>query len=218
MTTVLCIDFDGTITNTDVLDELIIHVKGRAYLSEWINNLISKKILYPEYLHMVCEILNIGTLEFGSIETFVKTRNIIIDPMFEQLQILCAKHDIPLYIISGNFKKIIQLFVNHPHENILAHDYFICNDKIIECYDNSIDPKSMYINTYFPSDKYNVVYIGEGTSDISVVNNCNVKHMFAKKNYSLARRCDEKNYAYIPFDNLSDVVNIITNHFSSAQF
>lgn len=218
MTTVICIDFDGTITNTDVLDELIIHVKGRDYLSEWINNLISKKISYPEYLHMVCEILNIGTLEFGSVETFVKTRNIIIDPMFEHLQILCAKHNIPLYIISGNFKKIIQLFVNHPSENILAHDYFICDNKIIEHYDKSIDPKSAYINTYFPSDRYNVVYIGEGTSDISVVNNCSVKYMFAKKNYSLARRCDEKNYAYTPFDNLSDVVNIITNRFFSAQF
>lgn len=215
MKTILCIDFDGTITNTDVLDELIIYVKGRAYLTEWVNNLIRKKILYPEYLHMVCEILNAGILEFGSIENFVKTivktHNITIDPMFEQLQTLCTENNVPLYIISGNFKKLIQLFVNHPSENILAHDYFIVENKIIECYDQSIDPKSAYINTYFPANKYNVTYVGEGTSDISVVNNCNVYRMYAKHNYPLAKRCDEKNQAYIPFENLSDVVDKIKN-------
>jgi HAD superfamily phosphoserine phosphatase-like hydrolase len=213
MKTILCIDFDGTITNTDVLDELIIYVKGKLFLIEWINNLISKKISYPEYLRMVCEVLDIGAIEFGSVENFVKTivktHNITIDPMFEQLQTLCDKHNIPLYIISGNLKKIIQLFVNHPPENILAHDYFIVENKIIECYDQSIDPKSAYINTYFSNDKYNVVYVGEGTSDISVVNNCDVYRMYAKQNYPLAKRCDEKNQAYTPFENLSDVVDKI---------
>jgi len=96
-------------------------------------------------------------------------------------------------IISGSVKQLIEIFL--PNAPILAHNLRYTDQFVID-YNESIDPKSKYINQHFPPDQYEVTYIGDGETDFSVSDHCILQNLFVKENSSLMKHCQDHKIPY----------------------
>jgi 2-hydroxy-3-keto-5-methylthiopentenyl-1-phosphate phosphatase len=120
------------------------------------------------------------------------------------LQALCDKKNIPFRILSGGFKKAIT-YLLHVDENIIfSHDFEVVDNNVSFVCNKEILPKGKYLQVHFPRDKFFVVFIGDGTSDFSVIKHCNV--VFAKNKSVLESKCQLDNIDYFSFDNFNDVI------------
>lgn len=193
-------DFDGTITNIDVIDAISYKIIGAKKTDEINEKISSGELTIRDYLEVLS---GINDVEFTRIlfETITENK-ISIDPTFTSFITWCNENNIKLYILSYGFKKIISHFLpQFNRNNIFAHD--LNNTKII--YDHTIIPKCEVLNKHelFDTQPDYTIHIGDGNSDYSMINKCDI--LFAKKDSSLEKKCIELNAQFYSFNNFNDV-------------
>ncbi|MBL0332825.1 MAG: MtnX-like HAD-IB family phosphatase [Chlorobi bacterium] len=208
----LFIDFDGTISSTDIgdtfLDEFVVReplhsqlLKGDINVKEFWNSLVSQLI---------------KPITSEALTSFLE--NISIDSGFALLIELCKKNNIGIIIVSDGLDIYIKKFLELNGINSIP--FFANNAEI------SIDgklkvsfPRGSESCSCFPalckrnvllefteSDSI-VIYVGDGHSDMCAAEHSDI--IFAKKH--LAKFCNEKRLPHYPFKNLTQVTFQLNN-------
>jgi 2-hydroxy-3-keto-5-methylthiopentenyl-1-phosphate phosphatase len=197
-------DFDGTISNEDLLDKLVDHCES------------------PDFrINQECLILN-GTKDYNNVlDLFLKKFNIsfnnainilndknVIDKHFENFYNLCVKKNIPFYIVSSGIKNLITHYLPYIDDktifanNVEIDDY---NNWQLKLFMNIGINKLNIINEYEKTPK---IYIGDGLSDISIVDAVDL--LFVKNNSYLHKFCINNNKKHITFNDFNDLIQIFT--------
>jgi HAD superfamily phosphoserine phosphatase-like hydrolase len=197
-------DFDGTIAYNDLFDQLTDYCISSDFRIEMESKIINGLLNYNDVLQIFLEKFNISFDK--AIEVINNKNNIVIDPYFKDFYLKCISNNINFYIISSGIKKIIKYYLPYVNTDIIiANDVIINNDKWdLELYNNKGIYKLDFVNN--KSDDYKI-YIGDGLSDISVVDSVDV--LYVKENSYLHNYCIKNNKNHIPFKNFKDIYNII---------
>ncbi len=202
-------DFDGTITNIDLGDEIF---KEFGKLEPYISELKNGNITIKEYWIKVCKSLK-SNLTIEEIENFAITAE--IDSNFVDFAEYCKSEDWDLSIVSDGFEEYIKPILAI---NGLEKLKYSCNK--LEKFPNGFLPifsgASESCNCLSASCKRNIilsnsfeseylVYIGDGYSDFCAAEHCDV--IFAKKN--LAKYLSKNHIPYHPYSNFFDVKRIL---------
>jgi 2,3-diketo-5-methylthio-1-phosphopentane phosphatase len=203
-------DFDGTIANKDLGDELF---KELGEFEPHHTYLMNHDINIRQYWKIVC-----STLKFGTTSEIIAewSEKFDIDPYFKLFAEYCKISNIHLSIVSDGFAQYI-----NPVMNKLDLDYLpvYCNDMI---FSDVITPvfsgasescsclcasckRNVVINNV-PEDGI-IVFIGDGYSDFCAAEHSDI--IFAKK--SLAAYCNTNKIPHYPFKNFFDVKRIFEN-------
>ena len=202
-------DFDGTITNSDVLDGIITDIYSWEKYKEVETKLLTGELKYEQYLFDM----------FNNIEyniTNIPTN--LVDVKFITFYKWVIESNINFYIISSGFKKIIQHLTPYINSNLIfANDVIIdSNNKwTVELYDKisniSINKnKVIKLNNNF---NYKTIFIGDGLSDFKVMGN--VDYLFCKKNSLLHKKCIDEQCPYIEFNDFDDILKYVQNNISN---
>ena len=202
-------DFDGTITNSDVLDGIITDIYSWEKYKEVETKLLTGELKYEQYLFDM----------FNNIEyNITNIPNNLIDEKFNIFYKWVVESNIDFYIISSGFKKIIQHLTPYINSNLIfANDVIIdSNNKwTVELYDkksnNSINKNNVIklINNF----NYKTIFIGDGLSDFKVMGN--VDYLFCKKNSLLHNKCIDEKCPYIEFNDFGDILEYVKNNIST---
>ena len=224
--TIIISDFDGTITNTDLADKFIRYFEGEEVIKQLENALNNRRIDLIEFMSYICQCITheMKNIKYNHdvyklVDILVKEYNIHVDQDIFTLRKLCQSKKIEFKILSGGFKKFILYILNQnvqPTERItedilISHDFECLNNEYYKFKSNTeIIPKGKYIETKYPRDEYNVIFMGDGVSDFSVVQNCSL--VFAKENSILAEKCLKEKISFIPFKTFDEIILYITKH------
>lgn len=205
MQTIVLCDFDGTITNRDILDCILEKHLGKEATIKMSDDITNGITTIPQHMNIVCQYL--GTNPIGVLNQVIDEYNITIDLTLYTLYEMCCDKQFTFKIISGNFMPFIY-HLTHMYTNVIvSHNIVKCNDHYEFVENKIINPKYKYITQNYPKDKFNVIYIGDGISDFSVIHEC--KTLFAKKGSVLEQKCLDDKVTYIPFETLDDVTKIL---------
>jgi len=191
-------DFDGTITNRDVLDGIITEIYSFEKYKQVENELLTGELEYEKYLFDMFD---------GIKYNLSNLPNDLID-----LQQWIIKNKINFYIISSGFKKIIETLVPYINNKIIYGNDIIINDNDIwkvELYDkiNNLSINKNEIINKFKKDDFKTIFIGDGLSDFKVIGN--IDYLFCKKNSLLHEKCIKENIEFIVYENFNDILNYL---------
>lgn len=193
-------DFDGTITNNDLLDIIVDIFHEPEYRLNIDNKILNKEIEHNKALEILFSKVNISFIEAVN-KINIKCNNKVINNTFESFYNNCKTNNIPIYIISGGFKLFIKHYLPFVCEqDIYANDIYIdeTNKWNLSFITKSLD-KELIINTICNDRQYSYMkYYGDGISDVGVVNIKNI-HLYAKSKSFLEKYCKENNISYQPF-------------------
>lgn len=218
--TIVISDFDGTITS-DILDDKIHeYLSSREDANKLIKKLNDRTITISEYMTHICDkitkhICDVnGNIDYITLNKFIHevldNYNITVDYDAKELERICEINKIPFYILSGGMDKIImEVYSSQKKDikNIISHNLEIINGTVAFKCNDFINPKGKYIEENFPKDKFNVIFIGDGVSDFSVIGKCIL--LFAKKGSILERKCIRENIEHLTFETFTEVINIL---------
>lgn len=195
---VIC-DFDGTITNIDVLDMIL-----ETYVSNddpiQLNSVNNKE----QHIETLKHINNLLTNNPTILDVITKKYNVIIDPYFESVLQHCRNKKTDICILSNGLDKIIQYYLPYfDKEKIIAH----ASEKNVLNFNENLHPKSKYIDMFLRSKYDHITYVGDGTSDYSVINH--VDQLFVKRGSLLHNKCINDNIKYDSFNDFSDVIKCV---------
>ena len=204
---VVFFDFDNTITEFDVIDDMLERFsaddKWRALEEEWKKGSIGSRQCLDGQIRGI-------NITGKVLDEYLKT--IKIDPSFKEILKLCESRGIKKVILSDNFKYIISKILEN--NGIGALDIY-CNS--IEMDNGKLTPtfphtgkdcgkcahcktSNLMANT---GEDYSAIYIGDGLSDLCPSRKADL--VFAKS--TLKERLSAEKIPHVPFDNLSDVYN-----------
>jgi HAD superfamily phosphoserine phosphatase-like hydrolase len=204
-------DFDGTITHPDTLNFL-----AETYGGNEFRRAIGRRIASGE-VSLRDGILEELAVFRGSFEEnldFLR-RNIVIDPEFPGFARWCKQRNIPLTVLSGGMKEVIEQLLR-PFE--LNHVRILANHLIIDDGHWSLEfldgsdwghDKGIAIKQAH-AEGYCTVFLGDGLSDRGAAENADI--IFTKG--SLAAFCNEQNIPHLPFQSFKEV----QTHLSSFLF
>jgi len=141
---------------------------------------------------------------------YVLTSNVVLRPGFKDLVNYCAKKGYEFVIVSNGldfYIKAVLKSISVNNVKVFAAQTLFKLEGLDVRYigpDGShLDAgfKDAYVNL-FKRQGYRVVYIGDGASDVSPASQAH--HIFARD--ELLRRCQEKGWDCIPFEDFGDVV------------
>lgn len=203
--TIVFCDFDGTITNIDIYDCILETHLGKNEVVQMSDNISNHITTISQHMNIICQYL--GDNPINVLNYVVNKFEIHVDTTLYDLYNFCHKNGYMFKIISGNCGMFIKHLINVADNDIVSHNIEkdISGYKFVE--NTLINPKYKYIKRYFPKDIYNVIYIGDGISDFSVVNDCTL--LFAKNGSVLEKKCIQDKICYTGFNSLNDVVNIL---------
>ena len=203
-------DFDGTITNKDV----IISIMARFAPPIWkkiLRDILDEKTTITEGVSKLFQLIPSSKKE--EILDWILS-NIKIREGFKDFLIFLNKHEIPFIVLSGGLDFYIYELLK-PYKDLITYIY--CNkadftDKYIkvkfiyEC--NSICTKDCgmckgSIIVKYPQELK--IHIGDSITDISAAKVANI--IFARGD--LKNRLDKLGIRYIPFENFFDIKNQI---------
>jgi 2,3-diketo-5-methylthio-1-phosphopentane phosphatase len=193
-------DFDGTISNEDLIDKLVDNCLGSEFRINQESCILNGIKDYNNVLDIFLKKFN---LSFSDSLNILNDEN-VIDEDFETFYKLCIKNNIPFYIVSSGIKKIIKKYLHYVDDNLIyANDAEIDenNNWALKLFMNIGINKLNIINGYENTQK---IYIGDGLSDISIVDN--IDFLFVKKNKYLHKFCIEHNKKHITFNNFNDLI------------
>jgi 2,3-diketo-5-methylthio-1-phosphopentane phosphatase len=195
-------DFDGTITNSDVLDLMIENLYSRDKYLEMESKLINGTVGYEKYLYDMFS---------GITYDYEKINPNIVDDTFKDFYLWVVQNKIDFFVVSSGFKKLIlhllpyvkevQVFANDIKTNEVGTWDIVLFDNL----NNKTINKNLVINSLKSNNK--TIFIGDGLSDFTVMGNVDV--LFAKKNSLLHKKCIKENCPHIVFENFSDIKKII---------
>jgi 2,3-diketo-5-methylthio-1-phosphopentane phosphatase len=205
------IDFDGTISVQDVLDEMIrryaTNDSWRIIEEQWQSGLIGSRHclsaefsllrIFPDELHAF-----LGTIQ--------------VDPGFVALGRLCQERDVPLTIVSDGIEHFIrQVLGGQLLSNIAlrANSVSHCGDRLelrcphssARCHSAAAHCKCDSVRTLSRQDRSSI-YIGDGRSDLCPARSCDL--VFAKG--ALAAALEKEGRPFIRFSGLGDVHQLLS--------
>lgn len=201
MKAIFC-DFDGTITNYDLLDIIVDVFNDTKYRTDMDTKILNNEIEHNNALEILFSKVDISFNE--AINIIDKKCGIVVNSTFKNFYDDCKKNNIPVYIISGGFKTFIKYYLPYVHEqDIYANDILIEDGKWnLSFLTTKLDKKAV-IETICHNKNYsNITYYGDGVSDIGVVNMDNIV-LYVKKNSFLENYCNKHNincFSFIDFD------------------
>lgn len=194
--TISC-DFDGTITNVDVIDCILYEIIGKSE-TDSINNKITKNIIdIRSYLDKLTNISDAQLVDLLNI--VIPKYNIVVDPTFLNFVSWCNSKSIKLVILSHGIKTIIKHFIDLDEDCIISHD--LVDGKVI--YNENIIPKCKYIETITNS----IIHIGDGNSDFSMIGHSDI--LFTKQSSSLEQKCINENIQHYAFTDFEDIIEFL---------
>jgi 2-hydroxy-3-keto-5-methylthiopentenyl-1-phosphate phosphatase len=202
-------DFDGTISNFDLIDVIVEKYIGTEYLIEMNKKLSLISAEHNEYLKNTFNNINASFDEIVNLLNNYGNHN-VIDENFHMFYEWCLNNKIQFYIVSGGLKKLIKYYLPYIDEKLIySNDIHIINKKCTMTFYNKKLNKDEIVKS-LKKDKYTHIFIGDGTSDFQVIN-C-VEILFAKNNSILEKKCKNDNINYIKYNNFKDIFNyFITN-------
>lgn len=205
------IDFDGTVTTSDVGEEMFLKfgdaVKSYAIIDEWLKGKLNSKEVWLK----LCE-----TVKDFNEDNFSEFLNTIeLDPYFKDFINFCSNNKFDVMILSDGLDYYInKITAKEKIENVKI----FCNKLTIEN-NGTITPTFPFTDeecTLCANCKRNhilnssndediTVYIGDGWSDTCAAQHCDF--IFAKK--SLLKYCENHRIPYYPFNHFDDVIKIL---------
>jgi 2,3-diketo-5-methylthio-1-phosphopentane phosphatase len=212
------IDFDGTITKTDVGDALFMKFGNKQEVEKIISDLLANRISAKECWNSLCR--SIDYVDDHSLKEFIKT--IQIDKTFPGFVNFCRENNFDFFVLSDGFDYYIDIIFEK--EKLTGVKYFsnkltIENGKLVPEFPY-YDPQSRtsanckrnhIINN--SSDEDFTVYIGDGNSDKYTSQFCDF--IFAKDD--LLKFCERERITFFPFNNFNDVIEKLNTLISKKR-
>ncbi|NLT49864.1 MAG: MtnX-like HAD-IB family phosphatase [Ignavibacteria bacterium] len=201
------IDFDGTISTTDVGEEFFLKFGNKEKAREIVRRWIDKEINSRESWILLCEtIKNYIPNEF---ENFIDS--IKIDEHFKSFADLCNKNGFDIFIVSDGFNYYIDRILKNNGLDYIPRFYnrlefgekgefipvFPFPDE--ECKKCANCKRNHILNN--SGDNEFTIFIGDGYSDTCPAQFCDF--IFAKQ--SLLKFCEINRISFFPYSNFSDV-------------
>ena len=205
----MALDFDGTVTELDVVDALLVaYAQGR----EWIE--AEKAWSRGEISSASCLERQLGGVKISPKELAEFLKTVPLDPGFLALQKYLKRSRVPLIVLSDGFDLLIRNFfdlhgvrgvafrsnaLTHAASRLVPtfpHLAKSCG-RCAHCKRSSI--------AEIRSRVRRVIFVGDGLSDTCGAAAAHV--VFAKG--TLARFCEDKNIPYRPYRNLIDVLEAL---------
>jgi len=203
--TLLQCDFDGTITEEDISFLILDNFAD----GDW-------RRLLDDYQRGIITVGSFNTAAFNMVKADEETlrefveQNTRIRAGFHELLALCRKMDYRFVIVSNGLEFYINTILQMLHiENIEVFaakaEFNPCGIKAKYLGPDGDELQNDYKVTYirhFLKDKYHIIYIGNGTSDVDSARLAN--HVFATG--TMLVKCRKMKLECTPFINLNDVV------------
>jgi 2,3-diketo-5-methylthio-1-phosphopentane phosphatase len=203
-------DFDGTITQLDVTDEILAqlaHPSWQEVEQEWTRGLIGSR---------ECLERQIALVDASAEELHALIDAVPLDPAFTAFYRFTRQRGIPLYVLSEGFDYVIARILKRagmdgPVRNglqIFSSALRLEGRRLIPSFPHSAQPCEHGCGTCkaallrrFGKGKYPVIFVGDGLSDRFAVDEADV--VFAKRH--LLAYCQEHGKACRPFTTFADV-------------
>jgi len=203
-------DFDGTITQRDVTDEILAqlaHPSWREIELEWTRGLIGSR----ECLERQIALVNTSVEDLDALIDAVP-----IDPAFAAFYRFTHQRGIPLLVLSEGFDYVIARVLKRagmegPFRNgmqVFSSALRLEGRRLVPSFPHSTPPCEHGCGTCkaallrrLGEGKHPIIFVGDGLSDRFAVDQANV--VFAKR--QLLAYCQERGKTCRPFDTFADV-------------
>ena len=203
---VLFFDFDNTLTQGDLLDELIERYSPNEEWRDWEHAWAQGQLPARECLR-----LQIENMRVSRGELFDFLGRVRIDPVFVDIVHWARNRHVAVNIVSDSFQPLIShvLKSNGVEDNLLifANEVSFAGDERLMPFFPHYDPaclrsanaKARHLAPYRMNK---IIFAGDGHSDLDAALAAHV--IFAKA--SLAKELDERGTAFFPFETLEPVL------------
>lgn len=201
------VDFDGTITEQDVGEEIFLKFADKEKAKVIIDHLLNNKLSSRDCWLQLCNA--VSSIDKRELDTFIDTMT--MESSFTEFINYCSSERNELYILSDGFDYYInRIFAKNCISDILvyANKLELVDNKLIpgfphfdESCNGSANCKRNHVINH-SSDEDFTVFIGDGNSDKDVVQFCDF--IFAKDD--LLRHCEMERITFFPFNNFCDVI------------
>lgn len=203
-------DFDGTITQLDVTDQILDQLADPAWREverEWVMGLIGSR---------ECLARQMALVGCSPDELHAVIDAIAIDPNFSEFQRFTRRKQIPLYIVSDGFDYVIRRVLKRagvagPFRNgshLFASALRVDEHRLTPSFPHAPEPcdhgcatcKAAVIRAH-SKGRRPIIFVGDGMSDRFAIEAADV--VFAKR--QLLAHCREKGIPCHPFETFKDV-------------
>lgn len=211
------IDFDGTITTTDVGEAIFRQFGNTEKVNKIIEDLLSDRISARESWIELCG--SVESINKKELDDFIDQME--IDSTFTDFISFCKGNKIDHYILSDGFDYYLDRMLIHENLDVkyFANTLSFSGDKLIPSFpyldfdfSSSANCKRNHIINNSSDDDF-TVFIGDGNSDKLTVQYCDF--IFAKGD--LLRFCEKERISYFPFNNFDDVKQIMIKLLSKKR-
>lgn len=212
---IILLDFDGTITLTDLALYVVENFAGeewKYYEDLFIQNKLSlEDTIIAQYslIHYPKEVI------LQAVDSIVKLRD-----YFKEFIDFVLKNDLEVIIVSGGIDFIIKhvlhsIGISNNFKIVSAvteykPDGFLKVTNPIKYNPDALDFKSDLVQ-FFKNKRYIVNYIGDGTSDFNAVLLSDIT--FSVRNSKLSSFCHDNNLNYLEFDSFYEIKSFYQNKY-----
>ena len=203
-------DFDGTVTQQDVGEEVFRKFAEKEKVNKIIDDLLNDRISSRECWIKLCSA--VPSVNKNEFDDFIVSMP--LDADFLKLKDYCKKENIELYILSDGFDYYIDKMFEKNGINgltVYSNHLELVDGKLIPSfpyYDeasfSSANCKRNHIINHSSEEDF-TVFIGDGNSDKDSIEYCDF--IFAKDD--LLKFCEKERITYFSFKNLNDVIKKI---------
>jgi len=200
-------DFDGTVTQQDVGEEVFRKFAEEEKVNIIIDDLLNNRISARESWIKLCSA--VSSVNKNEFDDFIVS--IPLDHSFVKFKDYCKNGKIELYILSDGFDYYIdKIFEKNRIDNLTVYSNHleIVDSKLIPSfpyYDeasfSSANCKRNHIINHSSEEDF-TVFIGDGNSDKDSIEYCDF--IFAKDD--LLKFCEKERITYFPFKKFDDVI------------
>lgn len=203
------LDFDGTITQNDVGEEIFKKFLNENIVDDIVRDLLSDNISSRECWERLCA--SAVELDIKELDNFILSQE--VDPTLQRFIQFCNKNRFPVFVLSDGFDYYIEMILKK--ENLIHLKYFsnslecTVEGKLIPSFPfynadcrSSANCKRNHILENSSEDDY-TIFIGDGNSDKDAIQY--VDFIFAKSD--LLKYCEVQRITYFPFNNFDDVIS-----------
>ena len=202
------LDFDGTITQNDVGEEIFRKFLDKDVVNKIVENLLSDKISSRECWEKLCEAT--PAIKKDDLDNFILSQK--IEPTLHRFIEFCYENNLELFVLSDGFDYYIDKILTRENLNHLK----VYSNKLILNENGKLLPSFPFYNSDCIStanckrnhiidnsgEEDYTVFIGDGNSDKDPIQY--VDFIFAKKD--LLKYCEFSRITYFPFENFDDVI------------
>ena len=214
--TALFFDFDNTLTEYDVLDEIIETFSVDGRWREWETAYVEGRMSARDCLTRQIENLRVTREELlGHLST------VRIDPLFGEILAWAQRHRVPVKILSDSFEPLIRhLLRSNAVEGVpvIANGLEFDGERLIPSFPHydpactrSANAKARHLSGL---ERWTVVFAGDGRSDLDAALGADV--VFAKA--ALANELRARSVPFQPFDTLVPVLSFLEQTASTGYF